>query len=46
MADATELKNMVRLGTVMSVDKEKMTALSGVYVLSIVSLLSGSVYDT
>ena len=26
MADATELKNMVRLGTVMSVDKEKMTA--------------------
>ena len=26
MADATELKNMVRLGTVMSVDKDKMTA--------------------
>ena len=26
MADATELKNMVRLGTVISVDKEKMTA--------------------
>lgn len=26
MADATELKNMVRLGTVMSVDKNKMTA--------------------
>ncbi len=26
MADETELKNMVRLGTVMSVDKDKMTA--------------------
>lgn len=26
MADATELKNIVRLGTVMSVDKDKMTA--------------------
>lgn len=26
MADMTELKNMVRLGTVMSVDKVKMTA--------------------
>ena len=26
MADAAELKNMVRLGTVMSVDKDKMTA--------------------
>lgn len=26
MADTTELKNMVRLGTVMSVDKDKMTA--------------------
>lgn len=26
MADMAELKNMVRLGTVMSVDKDKMTA--------------------
>lgn len=26
MADVTELKNIVRLGTVMSVDKDKMTA--------------------
>ena len=26
MADMTELKNMVRLGTVMNVDKDKMTA--------------------
>lgn len=26
MADVEELKNMVRLGTVMSVDKDKMTA--------------------
>lgn len=26
MADATELKNMVRVGKVMSVDKDKMTA--------------------
>ena len=26
MADLTEVKNMVRLGTVMSVDKDKMTA--------------------
>ena len=26
MADVTELKNMVRLGTVMSVEEDKMTA--------------------